>query len=193
MSTINTTNLKNPSSGSNNVVLDSSGRVLIGTSTANTSGAKLQTVDGITFPETQVASADPNTLDDYEEGTFTPTIVGTGTPGTGTYTNQVGRYTKIGNRVYFQVNIGWSAHTGTTNMVIGALPFTSANVTNANTAVSVRHSSLTSPASTVVQAFISPNVTTITLESVAVAGGISAALAMDTAATLTVSGHYEVA
>ena len=34
MSTINTTNLKNPSSGSNNIVLDSSGRVLVGTSSA---------------------------------------------------------------------------------------------------------------------------------------------------------------
>ena len=36
MSTLSTTNLKNPSSGSNNIVLDSSGRVLVGTSTART-------------------------------------------------------------------------------------------------------------------------------------------------------------
>ena len=34
MSTLSTTNLKNPSSASNNIVLDSSGRVLVGTSTA---------------------------------------------------------------------------------------------------------------------------------------------------------------
>ena len=34
MSTLSTTNLKNPSSGSNNIVLDSSGRVLVGTSSA---------------------------------------------------------------------------------------------------------------------------------------------------------------
>ena len=34
MSTLSTTNLKNPSSGSNNIVLDSSGRVLVGTSTS---------------------------------------------------------------------------------------------------------------------------------------------------------------
>ena len=36
MSTLSTTNLKNPSSASNNIVLDSSGRVLVGTSTART-------------------------------------------------------------------------------------------------------------------------------------------------------------
>jgi hypothetical protein len=132
-------------------------------------------------------------LDDYEEGTFTPTIVGTGTAGTGTYSVQVGRYTKIGQRVHFQINLTWSAHTGTTNMIVGALPFTSANVANAVSAVSVRHSNLTSPASTVVQGFVASNATTITLESVAVAGGAAAALAMDTAATLTVSGHYEAA
>jgi hypothetical protein len=29
-------------------------------------------LNGITFPATQVASADANTLDDYEEGTWTP-------------------------------------------------------------------------------------------------------------------------
>jgi hypothetical protein len=39
MSTLSTTNLKNPSSGSNNIVLDSSGRVLVGTSTARGVGA----------------------------------------------------------------------------------------------------------------------------------------------------------
>jgi hypothetical protein len=39
MSTLSTTNLKNPSSGSNNIVLDSSGRVLVGTSTSNAPGS----------------------------------------------------------------------------------------------------------------------------------------------------------
>ncbi len=145
---------------------------------------------GITF---NGDTATVNELDDYEEGTFTPTIVGTGTAGTGTYSVQVGRYTKIGHRVYFQINLTWSAHTGTTSMIVGALPFTSANVANAVSAVSVRHSNLTSPASTIVQGFVASNATTITLESVAVAGGAATALAMDTAATLTVSGHYQAA
>ena len=99
------------------------GRFLVGTATENTSGAKLQTSDGITFPATAVASSDANTLDDYEEGSFTPTIFGDGTAGTGTYTNQIGRYTKVGQLVHFSVIIETSAHTGTGNMMMGGLPF----------------------------------------------------------------------
>jgi hypothetical protein len=78
---------------------------------------------GITFPAAQSASTDANTLDDYEEGSWTPTIVGNTTAGTGTYTFQGGRYTKIGNRVFVEAYISWSAHTGTGDMKIGGLPF----------------------------------------------------------------------
>lgn len=49
---------------------------------------------GITFPVTQVACADANTLDDYEEGTWTPYA-----DGTTTFTTATGWYTKIGNVV----------------------------------------------------------------------------------------------
>jgi hypothetical protein len=49
------------------------------------------------FPATQNASADANTLDDYEEGTWTPSI-----GGTATYTTQTGTYTKIGNVVHYK-------------------------------------------------------------------------------------------
>jgi hypothetical protein len=59
------------------------------------------TLNGITFPATQVPSADANTLDDYEEGTWTPTITtnsGTAT----TYSDLSGRYTRIGNTVYIR-------------------------------------------------------------------------------------------
>jgi hypothetical protein len=62
-------------------------------------------VNGITFPASQVASADANTLDDYEEGTWTPTILFGGS-GTGiTYAVQLGRYTKIGRIVSLQCNV----------------------------------------------------------------------------------------
>ena len=168
-------------------------KLLVGVTTATTSGGSIETKDSITFPSVAVASTNANTLDDYEEGTFTPTINGTGTVGTGTYSVQSGRYTRVGQRVYFQVHLTWSAHTGTTNMIIGALPFAAVNVGNAISAVSIRHSNLTSPASTVVQGFVLNNASTITLESVAVAGGAAAALAIDVAATLTVAGHYEAA
>jgi hypothetical protein len=58
---------------------------------------------GIKFPTTQVSSDDANTLDDYEEGTWTPTATGvTVNSGTMAYT---GVYCKIGNLVYFNLNV----------------------------------------------------------------------------------------
>lgn len=89
----------------------------VGNATAAASGA------GISFPATQSASTDANTLDDYEEGTFTPTVIGTTTAGTGTYTLQVGKYTKIGNAVQFMIVLAWTAHTGTGSLNVTGLPF----------------------------------------------------------------------
>ena len=83
-----------------------SGRVLVGHGCADiAAGAKLQVVDGITFPATQVASANVNTLDDYEEGTWTPVISGSTTAGTHTYVFQDGVYTKIGQQVTLQFKV----------------------------------------------------------------------------------------
>jgi hypothetical protein len=93
----------------------------VGNATPSTSGA------GITFPATQSASSDANTLDDYEEGTWTPVISGSTTAGTGTYSSQVGKYTKIGNTVFISADLAWSAHTGTGNINVTGLPFTSAS------------------------------------------------------------------
>ena len=90
----------------------------VGGATAAASGA------GITFPASQSASSDANTLDDYEEGTFTPTIRGGTTAGTASYNRQSGIYTKIGNRVFFTIALTWSSGTGTGALAIGGLPFT---------------------------------------------------------------------
>jgi len=53
---------------------------------------------GITFNGDTAAA---NALDDYEEGTWTPTIVGYGqtSPHSQTYSSQVGHYTKVGRLV----------------------------------------------------------------------------------------------
>jgi uncharacterized Zn-binding protein involved in type VI secretion len=66
-------------------------------------------------------------LDDYEEGTFTPTVIGTGTAGTGTYSSQAGRYQKVGNTVHFELVVVWTAHTGTGNVRVTGLPFAPVN------------------------------------------------------------------
>ena len=85
------------------------------------------TLNGITFPATQVPSANANTLDDYEEGSWTPTIIGGSTAGTATYNAQRGRYTKIGNRVFVTCVVDYTSGNGTGALIVTGLPFTSIN------------------------------------------------------------------
>jgi hypothetical protein len=92
--------------------------ISVGNATPTTSGA------GITFPATQSASSDANTLDDYEEGTWTPALVGTSSA---SYDNQVGRYTKVGRLVTIQMLIQPNSVTytsSTAQLKISGLPFT---------------------------------------------------------------------
>lgn len=85
----------------------------------------------IVFPGTQVASAGANTLDDYEEGSWTPTITGSGGQSGQVYATQVGRYIKVGKLVTCWGRLTLSTlGTVTTNVQIGGLPFTADNVTN---------------------------------------------------------------
>ena len=86
-------------------------------------GANPSSGIGVTFPATQSASSNANTLDDYEEGTFTPFFTTDSGTYSVTYTTQTGRYTKVGRIVQFQFYIAWSAFTGTGNVVLNDLPF----------------------------------------------------------------------
>lgn len=71
--------------------------------------------NGVQFPATQVASANANCLDDYEEGTWTPAV--TSFSGTITTVGSVfGTYTKIGRQVTV-----WTFFTITTNGTGGTL------------------------------------------------------------------------
>jgi len=83
----------------------------------------------ITFPATQSASSDANTLDDYEEGTFSPVYSPQGGAFTTlTYYAQNGRYTKIGNIVFFELNVftnSVTVGTASGSINISGLPFTS--------------------------------------------------------------------
>jgi hypothetical protein len=105
-------------------------RLLFAPSGGGASGAILSSTgiyvaSGVAFPATQVASANANTLDDYEEGTWTPNQ-GSGLTLVGTFTSS-GIYTKIGRIVTVQGYVGGT----TTASVPGAgilctnLPFTS--------------------------------------------------------------------
>ena len=110
------------------MTLDASGRLLVGPTSANTSGGVLQLKSGITFPATQVASSDANTLDDYEEGTFTATLTG-GTSNPTTPVTTTARYTKVGRLVTVQIEFVNISNAGASGAIaITGLPFVNGSV-----------------------------------------------------------------
>jgi hypothetical protein len=125
------TNLLLQSAGTTAVTIDTSQNVTMANRTTNPTtisvgGATPSTSgSGITFPATQSASSDVNTLDDYEEGTFTPSVRfgGAAVGQTGTF---AGFYTKVGNQVFLTIAIALTAKGSSTGGAsIGGLPFTS--------------------------------------------------------------------
>ena len=92
--------------------------ISVGNATPSSSGA------GITFPATQSASSDANTLDDYEEGTWTPTLTSQNGSLT-SVTAGTGYYTKVGRQVNIIcsptiTNVG----SGSGVLILSGLPFT---------------------------------------------------------------------
>lgn len=160
---------------------------VIGNTTPTTAAFTVASVNGIQFPSTQVPSADPNQLDDYEEGTFTPTIAGSTTVGTATYSTQSARYTKIGSKVYFSIALTWTGHTGTGNMRVAGLPFTSTN--NLSTC-SLWPLNITLTASYILSSYIDVSSTYVELSQYT-ANGTGIGVSVDAAASLRVSGFYD--
>lgn len=104
--------------------INSSGNVQIynlglGNTTPSTSGT------GITFPATQSASTDANTLDDYEEGTWSAVVAAESGTIT-TYSITTTYYTKIGNTVHAFVRFTVSNLGTGSNFVVSGLPFAAA-------------------------------------------------------------------
>ena len=96
----------------------------VGGATPSTSGA------GITFPATQSASSNANTLDDYEEGTWTPTFEAFTSNPSVTYSVQTAAYTKVGRVVSVNGRLRISAvsSTGSGTLFIAGLPFATATL-----------------------------------------------------------------
>jgi len=85
-------------------------------------GATPSSGTGITFPATINASSNANTLDDYEEGTWTPVV--TAQSGSLTSYTSAGSYTKIGNIVTLYCNVQvTSVGTSSGQMFITGCPF----------------------------------------------------------------------
>lgn len=112
-------------------IYDGTGGKIIQNSTATVTSAGFLTANGLTFPATQVSSADANTLDDYEEGTWTPVYQSIDIYNgdiTLTYSPLTkGSYRKIGSTVFllFRISLSSLSVTGSTSneIYIEGLPF----------------------------------------------------------------------
>lgn len=127
----------------------------------------------IAFPATAVPSADANTLDDYEEGTYTPVLTPAG--GTITMTENTGRYTKTGNVVSITcfLNIS-SVSSPTGSLTITGLPFTNGPGSTSRVGLNIFPENLVNIATTSIVGMIYYEGTTVYLYKYA--DGVSSAL-----------------
>ena len=86
-----------------NLVIETSGKGIDFSATANSSGTMTSEL-----------------LDDYERGTFTPVLINAGSP---SYSTNLGEYVKIGSAVFINIVMFWSGATPTANTRVGGLPF----------------------------------------------------------------------
>ena len=129
-------------------------------------------------------------LDTYEEGDWTPelwdnTLATEGTPPT--YSNQVGRYTRIGDLVHIQGRVAVSSLGGLTlteTLRMGGLPFTAENITNSYSALSVaRGRGLAISAGNTISGWVRLNTSYIELEQWDAIGGSTVMLVSEFSAT----------
>jgi len=176
------------------ITIDANEFVVIGTGATVAAGAKLQTPDGITFPATQVASSDANTLDDYEEGTWTPVLSDGTNTATASFAN--GFYTKIGRVVFISCRlITTSLGSVTGSLRITGLPFTSSATTASHGSVSVGFAdTLAITAGQSVTGLVGPSTAYIALHLWDAAAGQTTLQATEWSADgeVVFSGHYIV-
>lgn len=145
---------------------------------------------GIAFPASQIASTDANTLDDYEEGTLTPTIFGFSTAGTATYVRREGYYTKIGNRVLFSIDVIWNTGTGTGDLGVSGLPFTSSSTAMLKAITTVGDGITLTAGSYLQGAVLSLNATSLSFIQSATGAANMISVPYDADGQLSISGQY---
>jgi hypothetical protein len=146
---------------------------------------------GIDFSAT-AGTGTSELLADYEEGTFTPVVKGTSTVGTVTYVLQIGRYTKIGNRVFFQISVAWNSGTGTGNLRVDGLPFTNASGTGFNPPPTIVTQNIVLTANHYATGDIAQGQSRVDIYSCPTGGGGIADVAYDAAGEIYCAGHYFV-
>ena len=166
-----------------NLTLDA-GNLIMGTSGK---GIDFSAVTGGT------GTATANVLNDYEEGTFTPTVVGTTADGTiGTYYAQSGIYTKVGRVVTVQVYLAWGGGAGATgDLAFAGLPFTTGNIANNYTSGAIGYfGDIALTALNVPSLFASPNTTRFLVNQFPVGGGGLTAVPYDVNGAIMFTATY---
>lgn len=178
-------------SGNDSALAISTTAVGVGTNTPGKTldvAGSVRASQGILFG-TDTAAA--NTLDDYEENIFTPTIIGTATPGTATYTAASGNYTKIGRLVHVEIYVTWSAGSGGGDLRLANLPFAIANPDNYTfPTFTIADANFSFSASKILAAEGQPGTSEIALVELPVGGGARTSAAYVVAGTIVLSGTY---
>ena len=142
----------------------------VGGATPAASGA------GITFPATQSASTNANTLDDYEEGTWTGTLTSGG--GSITANAVAGTYTKVGRMVTvcgrFSVT---SVSSPTGDVTLTGLPFANNTGVSFESAISIMSDGLQATATTMIMGVVGGAETHISIYKYA--AGVASSMASD--------------
>jgi hypothetical protein len=181
------------STGTGNTVL-SDAPTLSGNVTLSTGNITQGTAaKGVNFTaNTPAAGMTSQLLSWYEEGTFTPTVIGSATAGTATYAIQIGRYTRIGNRVFINLSVSYSAGTGTGFLRIAGLPFASNSTANNYQTMSAYVANVTLAALTICLPLINAGTSEILINQNAVGGGGDSNVTYDAAAFIIISGQYQI-
>jgi hypothetical protein len=123
----------------------STGNVVIGTSGK-----------GIDFSATS-GSGTSELLSDYEEGTWTPDVIGNTTAGTTTYTTRLGWYTKVGRQVTAVAVLDITNMTGTGLIKIQGLPYTISALSGFVATGSILSSNLDWPSGSAISMYLPGN------------------------------------
>ncbi len=136
----------------------------------------------------------------YASGTFTPAFQGSGTAGTWAYSVQAGFWSRIGNRVFFNLFVAASSRSvaPTGNARITGLPITSSATANTYSALAVDAvSGFTLPATCVMLTCrVSPSSVIIDVDTVdgtaPTAANALLATGLGTVGAIIISGFYMV-
>ncbi len=122
--------------GTNALQITANGQITTANAPFILTGGRIQ------FPTTKIASADGNTLDDYEEGTWTP--IASAASGSLTAYVSSGTYTKIGRNclVTFKIQLT-TPGTASGGLIVDGFPFTCANLGGQQVIMMVREGAAT--------------------------------------------------